>query len=94
MFEEQASWAADAGVDFIIAETLDFSGEALLALEATQAVELPAVVTLVIHRNGTLRDGFTPEECCRGSKPPGLMWSDSTARVGRELWGRNGQPGC
>lgn len=65
MFDEQAAWAAEAGVDFIIAETLDFSGEAMLALEAAKAVELPAVVTFAIHRDGTLRDGFTPEEGCQ-----------------------------
>ena len=37
MFDEQAGWAAGAGVDFIIAETLDFCGEALLALEAARS---------------------------------------------------------
>ena len=65
MFEEQAGWAAEAGVDFIIAETLDFGGEAMLALEAAQAVGLPAVVTFTIHRDGNLRDGLTPEEGCQ-----------------------------
>ena len=32
-FTEQVSWAAEAGVDFIIAETFSWTGEALLALE-------------------------------------------------------------
>src|SRR4051794_27022221 len=32
-FTEQVSWAAEAGVDFIIAETFSWAGEALLALE-------------------------------------------------------------
>ena len=33
MFEEQMSWVADAGVDFVIAETFSFGAEALIALE-------------------------------------------------------------
>ncbi|HKF17326.1 MAG TPA: homocysteine S-methyltransferase family protein [Candidatus Dormibacteraeota bacterium] len=65
IFEEQVNWAAEAGVDFIIAETLDFCGEALLALEAARAVGLATVVTFAVHRDGNLRDGFTPEEGCQ-----------------------------
>ena len=37
MFEEQVGWAVEAGVDFIIAETFSWLGEALLALEAIKA---------------------------------------------------------
>ena len=33
-FTEQVRWAAEAGVDFVIAETFSWLGEALLALEA------------------------------------------------------------
>jgi betaine-homocysteine S-methyltransferase len=33
MFEEQVGWAVEAGVDFVIAETISHVGEALLALE-------------------------------------------------------------
>ena len=65
MFDEQAGWAADAGVDFIIAETLDFCGEALLALDTARASGLPTVVTFAVHRDGNLRDGLTPEEGCK-----------------------------
>ena len=39
MFAEQVGWAAEAGVDFVIAETIDYLGEALLALEAIKAHE-------------------------------------------------------
>ena len=31
MFEEQVGWAAEAGVDFVIAETISWLGEALVA---------------------------------------------------------------
>ncbi|HEX8916911.1 MAG TPA: homocysteine S-methyltransferase family protein, partial [Chloroflexota bacterium] len=46
MFEEQASWAADAGVDFIVAETFSHFGEAHIALEVIRSLGLPSVVTL------------------------------------------------
>ena len=51
MFDEQVAWAAEAGVDFVIAETFQFAGEALLATEAIRAAGLEAVVTLAIHRD-------------------------------------------
>src|SRR6185295_11564417 len=53
-FEEQVGWAAEASVDFVIAETFSWAGEALLALEAIKAAGLPAVVTFAVHREGTL----------------------------------------
>ncbi|HUN27925.1 MAG TPA: homocysteine S-methyltransferase family protein [Steroidobacteraceae bacterium] len=66
MFDEQIGWAIDAGVDFIVAETLPFLGEAEIALDAIkQATRLPAVVTLAVHKPGTLRDGLTVEEAAR-----------------------------
>ena len=65
MFDEQVAWAAEAGVDYVIAETFQFGGEALVATEAIRAAGLDAVVTLVIHREPTTREGWTPEEACR-----------------------------
>jgi betaine-homocysteine S-methyltransferase len=65
MFEEQAAWAADAGVAFVIAETFQFAEEALLALEVIRAAGLDAVVTLAIHREPVTREGWAPEEACR-----------------------------
>src|SRR4051795_1738231 len=65
MFEEQAAWAADAGVAFVSAETFQFAGEALLALEAIRGAGLDAVVTLAIHREPVTREGWAPEEACR-----------------------------
>lgn len=65
MFEEQAGWAVDAGVDFIIAETFSHGEEALVALETIKQTGLPSVVTMAIHRYGVTSDGWTPEETCR-----------------------------
>jgi betaine-homocysteine S-methyltransferase len=70
-FEEQVSWAAEAGVDFVIAETFSWAGEALLALEAIRAAGLPAVVTFAVHREGTMRDGISPQDACRQAEQAG-----------------------
>jgi betaine-homocysteine S-methyltransferase len=40
MFDEQVAWAAEAGVDYVIAETFQFGGEALVATEAIRAAGL------------------------------------------------------
>ena len=66
IFAEQVGWAADAGVDYIVAETFSWGGEALMALEAIRRhSKVPAVVTLALHREGTLREGWTPVEACK-----------------------------
>jgi len=64
MFEEQVVWAAEAKVDFIIAETIAHHGEAKLALQAILDAGLEAVVNLVGHREGRLRDGCTLVDSC------------------------------
>jgi len=70
-FEEQVGWAAEAGVDFVIAETFSWAGEAQLALEAIRAAGLPAVVTFAVHREGTLRDVASPADACRQAEQAG-----------------------
>jgi betaine-homocysteine S-methyltransferase len=64
MFEEQVGWAADAGVDYVIAETFSHAGEALLALEAIKEAGLPAVIMFTLHRSPSTRDGLTPADAC------------------------------
>src|SRR4051812_24483533 len=64
MFEEQVAWAAEAGVDFVIAETFQFAAEAQLALEAIRAAGLDAVVTLAVHREPLTREGWSPAQAC------------------------------
>jgi betaine-homocysteine S-methyltransferase len=66
IFAEQVGWAADAGVDYIVAETFSWGGEALMALEAIRKYsKVPAVVTFAIHREDPLRDGWSAMEACR-----------------------------
>jgi betaine-homocysteine S-methyltransferase len=65
MFEEQVGWAVEAGVDFVIAETLSWLGEALVATEVIKETGLPAVVTLTAHKDPDMREGVPPAEACR-----------------------------
>ncbi len=65
MFSEQVGWAAEAGVDFVIGETYSYASEALIALEVIQQAELPAVITLAIHRDPQTREGWSPAEACK-----------------------------
>ena len=65
MLAEQVGWIAEAGVDFVIAETFWWAQEALLALEVIRDAGLEAVVTLAPHRSGTTREGWTYADACR-----------------------------
>jgi betaine-homocysteine S-methyltransferase len=64
MFEEQVQWASEEGVDFIIAETLDYVGEALIALDVIRKTGLPSMVTYtpILEKS---RDGYTWDDACR-----------------------------
>ena len=65
MFEEQVQWAKEAGVDFIIAETIVWLEEAKIALKVIKDAGLIAVSNLAIPENGMTRDGHTPEDACK-----------------------------
>jgi betaine-homocysteine S-methyltransferase len=43
-YTEQVQWAAEAGVDFVLAETIEWLGEALIALDVIKSFDLPAVI--------------------------------------------------
>jgi len=58
MYAEQLDWAVDEGVDFVISETNDYLGEALIALEVIQTLGLPAMVTLAPTPPSQTRDGY------------------------------------
>ena len=65
MFAEQVAWAADAGVDFILLETLSWFGEALIGLEEIKKTGLEAVVNVVTHSTGMLREDMSPADACK-----------------------------
>lgn len=65
MYAEQLGWAADEGIDFVIAETNDYLGEGLIALEVSQELGLPAMVTLASTGPDKTWDGYDYVEACR-----------------------------
>ncbi|KAI6179856.1 Homocysteine methyltransferase [Aphelenchoides besseyi] len=64
MYEEQVGWAKEAGVDFVIAETISFLGEALIALEVIKKHGLPSVITFAILEDKS-QDGYDWVEACQ-----------------------------
>ncbi len=64
-YEEQLGWAVEEGVDFVIAETNDYVGEALIGLEVCKELGLPAMVTFAsVQPDGTY-DGYDYVDACR-----------------------------
>ena len=64
-YEEQLGWAAQEGVDFVIAETNDYVGEALIGLAVCRELGLPAMVTFASVQATTTYDGYDYVEACR-----------------------------
>ncbi|MBT0768867.1 homocysteine S-methyltransferase family protein [Kineosporia sp. J2-2] len=62
---EQLTWAVDEGVDFVVAETNDFVGEALIGLEVCQELNLPAVVTFASVQPEKTYDGYDYVDACK-----------------------------
>jgi methionine synthase I (cobalamin-dependent) len=65
MYAEQLGWAAEEGIDFVISETNDYLGEALIALEVIRGLGLPAMVTLAPTQPDQTRDGYGYADACR-----------------------------
>jgi betaine-homocysteine S-methyltransferase len=64
MYREQVRWAVEEGADFIISETNDFLGEALIGLEVIQEFGLPSLVTFASTSERTI-DGYALDDACR-----------------------------
>jgi betaine-homocysteine S-methyltransferase len=64
-YEEQLGWAVEEGIDFVVAETNDYVGEALIGLEVCQELGLPAMVTFASVRPATTYDDYAYAEACR-----------------------------
>ena len=64
-YEEQLGWAVDEGIDFVIAETFDHVGEALIAVEVCRAMRLPVMVTFASVQPTTTYDGYDYVDACR-----------------------------
>ena len=64
-YEEQLGWAVEEGVDFVIAETYDYVGEALIGLEVCKELRLPAMVTFASVQPTSTYDGYDYVDACR-----------------------------
>jgi betaine-homocysteine S-methyltransferase len=72
IFEEQVGWAVEAGVDYFVAETLGWVGEAQIALKAIRRQsKVPAVVTFAMHQEELTREGLTPAQACQRMEEAG-----------------------
>jgi betaine-homocysteine S-methyltransferase len=64
-YEEQLGWAVEEGIDFVIAETNDYVGEALIALDVCSELGLPAMVTFASVQPTMTYDGYDYVDACR-----------------------------
>jgi betaine-homocysteine S-methyltransferase len=64
-YREQLGWAKEEGVDFVISETNDYLGEALIGLEVCHELGLPAMVTMASVGPDETYDGYDYVEACR-----------------------------
>ncbi len=64
MYEEQLRWSVEEGIDFVIAETIEYVGEALIALEVIKSFGLSAMVNFnPIYEKS--KDGYDWIEACK-----------------------------
>jgi betaine-homocysteine S-methyltransferase len=71
MYREQLQWAVEEGIDLVIGETIEYMGEALLALEVIKEFNLPAVITLAPTAEKS-RDGYDWIEVCKELEKNGV----------------------
>lgn len=69
-YTEQVGWAAEEGVDFILAETIEYLGEALIALEVIKSFGLSAVINLSPIYDKS-KDGYDWVKACKILKQNG-----------------------
>lgn len=69
-YTEQLTWAVEEGIDFVIAETIEYVGEALIALEVIKKFNLPALVNFApIYEKS--KDGYDWISACKILKENG-----------------------
>ena len=65
LFRQQVALQKEEGVDFFIAETFHYTGEALLALQAIQEAGFIAMITYNFKDPAVSREGHSPAECAQ-----------------------------
>jgi betaine-homocysteine S-methyltransferase len=64
-FDEQLALQVEEGVDFIIAETFSWLGEALIAVERGKETGLPTMVTICFENKDETADGKSAAEAAK-----------------------------
>lgn len=62
LFDRQLAVLTEEGVDFVIAETFNWTGEAMIAAEAIEDTGLPAMITMGLDNDPRSFEGFSPGE--------------------------------
>jgi betaine-homocysteine S-methyltransferase len=65
LFDRQLAVMTEEGIDFVIAETFNWTGEAMIAAEAIKDTGLPAMVTMGLDNNPNSFEGYSPGEQVR-----------------------------
>jgi betaine-homocysteine S-methyltransferase len=71
LFDRQLEGMTEVGIDFVIAETFTWLGEALIAAEAARATGLPVVVTMSFEKDPQSYEGHSPGECAKRLREAG-----------------------
>jgi betaine-homocysteine S-methyltransferase len=64
-YEEQLGWAVEEGIDFVVCETYDHVGEALIGLDVCKELGLSALVTFASVQPDKTFDGYDYVEACK-----------------------------
>ncbi len=70
---QQAAWLAEAGVDFLLPETVNAGLEAQSMAEAASATGLAFIVSFVVDADGRLLDGTPIQEAVERTDLPGRV---------------------
>lgn len=65
LFDRQLEVMMEVGIDFVIAETFSWVGEALIATECIKKAGLPAMVTMCFEKKVESYEGYSAAECGR-----------------------------
>ena len=68
-----AAWLAEAGVDFLLPETINAGLEAQIMAETASATGLPFIISFVVDSDGRLLDGTPLAEAVQNTELPGRV---------------------
>lgn len=84
-FAEQAALLAAAGVDALVCETFTDLTEALLAVKAARATQLPVLASMTFDQGGRTMMGITPEQAATQLSNAGAGVVGANCSLGPEV---------